>query len=352
MIRRILYAAAACALLVGAAQVVAPQVAVAQASLQGQWRGDNSGNIVEVIPRQGGIEVVRISNNANQRAESMFLALQSDGSYVNSSAQGTATIRPEGGNLRMSTNTGWSDLFRPYNRSSAAAPTTTVRPPAPAAAPVSPGLEPNIFEALKAADEAARDELAEALEDEEPPQPEKPAEKPQTPEAIYVMRESANDEANCVEPTFVGPRNAGGTTWTFDVQLENDCGYDVLVRIDTAERNVGETAWRNYSPNGGLLLNVGEQNTPWQGAVPASLIGFTPFKPAGEGFVWRQRPPKSLTVRSGEPRKEIGIWIVVCRLTDPTTQQRSFLFVEKERLQDKPRWRCVKGLDRPAVTGS
>ena len=157
-------------LTVAGVTVLAPQPAAAQSmSLNGDWRGQASGNVVRVREEGGGIYVAAVTNNAGQ-SEPLFYPRTRPGEYRYTFPDGNQSVVTAGsGSIRVVNPDGWNDTFYPVNR----APTAPARTPPPAYTPsvrtegwpmpASPGADAAILDAMARADQAAHDAMVRAL---------------------------------------------------------------------------------------------------------------------------------------------------------------------------------------------
>jgi len=103
---------AACVSLSGAATVLAPEPAVAQSMLDGDWRGQASGNVVRIRESVDGIHVAAVTNNPGQSAPMLFQRT-APGEFrftFPDGSQAIVTLEASGG-MRIRNPNGWTDLF-------------------------------------------------------------------------------------------------------------------------------------------------------------------------------------------------------------------------------------------------
>jgi hypothetical protein len=83
------------------------------ANLDGEWRGDTSGNRVRITMQAGGYYVAAVTQNAGQ-SQGAFYRQTSTGEYRYTFPDGKESIARVGtdGTMRITNPDGWTDLFR------------------------------------------------------------------------------------------------------------------------------------------------------------------------------------------------------------------------------------------------
>ncbi|MBX7249267.1 MAG: hypothetical protein K1X35_09530 [Caulobacteraceae bacterium] len=216
-------------------------------------------------------------------------------------------------------------------------------PPAP---PVDPAVDPAITRALSSTAAASRDALERALAPEPGPLGLQAA----PASAFQRPTPASNPREPVVNVRYLGlmcmkVRNRpweinSDQNWNSEFTLENECGFPVLLRVDTGERDEGEDTFHSYTSNGGLVA-MGVPNWQWPDDKPLPF-SWTPAWRRGEGAEWRSyTSPKLYLVSTSVERRYIDVFIYACPLNDEATGRRNILWVEQQRLMDPGNRTCA-----------
>lgn len=102
--------AVAASLVIMAALFVGQAEAQTAAEVNGQWRGDGSGNVIVQTLVPGGIEVRAVTNNPGQ-TQAQFFRQTAPYEWRSDTTGAAAVIRLQNGLITVS-QPGWSDTFR------------------------------------------------------------------------------------------------------------------------------------------------------------------------------------------------------------------------------------------------
>lgn len=238
---------------------------------------------------------------------------------------------------------GWTDTFHRV-------PDSAGRPavaPTPSPPPPSGDADPSVMQAFASADAAGLEAMRQIYEGLNPPaaaplaEPEQ-ARPPGSPPRMVLEQRSGEQ---CVRIEMSTPVLNSDKNWFATFTLINECGYWLLVRVDSAEENEGEgLATASFSRVGHPMPvnTLSSHVSVWEPDVPLPPnLGFAPVTRAGEGVLLRTTISGDYLASSRLPPKTLHFWIVSCREREEGSQVGNVMFVSQMLLKDNAQFRCV-----------